>query len=205
MRVIIIGGGAFARELACWAQDAAAFGSIPAPAAYLDDAGDVMSPSYGLEYLGRVEDFQPDADDRLLMAIGDPVRKAAVAERLAGIRFETLIHPAASIARTVTVADGVIIGPHAYVAADARLGRLVGVNSLTGVGHDVQVGDFSTISSQVDLTGGVMLGDRVFVGSGARVLPNVHVGEGAKIGAGAVVVRKVRSGTTVFAAPARAL
>lgn len=205
MRVIVVGGGAFARELTCWARDAAREGGAPAPTAYLDDAGDTMSPSYGLEWLGKIEGYAPRPDDRLLMAIGEPKRKAEIAEAFGIDRFISVVHPTATVAETARLDEGVIIGPQSYVAADAHVGRLATVNSLSGIGHDVQVGAFATISSQVDLMGAVVIEQRAFVGSGARILPKVSVGAEARIGAGAVVVRKVKPGATFFAAPARAL
>lgn len=205
MRVIVVGGGAFARELTCWARDAARAGTGAAPTAYLDDAGDTMTPSYGLEWLGKIEGFALDPNDRLLMAIGEPKLKAEIAEALGVDRFLSIVHPTATVAETAHLNQGVILGPQSYVAADARVGQLATINSLSGVGHDVQVGAYATISSQVDLMGGVVVEERAFVGSGARILPKVSIGAEARIGAGAVVVRKVKPGATFFAAPARAL
>jgi len=207
-KAIIIGGGAFGRELLSWARahkdGAPAFDIV----GYVDDAGDLMAPHGGnrLGYLGSIERLEA-ADASLLIAIGEPATKRRITQQLEmrGARFATLIHPSAVVADTATLAPGVVIGPHAYVGTEARLDRLVCVNSLSGIGHDAVLGAFCTISSQVDITGGVQLGEEVFVGSGARILPKVRVGATARIGAGSIVVRTVKEGQSLFGAPARTL
>jgi sugar O-acyltransferase (sialic acid O-acetyltransferase NeuD family) len=207
-RWIVVGAGRFARELINWAADAADLGRSPPVSGFLDDSAAALDKfDYGLDYRGTIEDYQPQAHERLLMAIGDPLEKRRVGQLLKarGARFATLVHPSAVVARSARLGDGVVVCPHAVVSADATLGELVAVNALCGVGHDVVVGAWSTLSAQVDLTGAVQVGECCFFGSGARVLPNITVGAEARIGAGAVVMRKVAAGAVMYAAPARKL
>lgn len=207
-RWILVGAGRFARELINWAEDLAALGRAPRVSGFLDaSAGALDGFRYQLDYRGTIEDYQPQPDERLLMAIGDPLEKRRIGRMLKarGARFATLVHPSAVVARSARLGEGVVVCPQAVISADAVVGDLVAVNALSGVGHDVVIGAWSTLSSQVDLTGAVKVGECCFFGSGARVLPNMTVGAEARIGAGAVVMRKVAAGAVMYAAPARKL
>lgn len=205
-RIILVGGGAFARELLSWILDVADTTPLPKVVAFLDQDAAAFTGFAGIElsWAGDPAQYQPKSGDLFAIALGDPHVKADVCEGLdaRGGKFLTVIHPSASISRMAIIGKGVVIGPGTYVATHARLGDFVCVNSLTGVGHDAVVGPSSTISSQVDVMGAVTLGKSVFVGSGARLLPKISVGDRAKIGAGSVVVRSVKPDTTMFAKPA---
>lgn len=203
LRFILVGAGAFGRELINWAEDCGTpfAGFLDSSAAALDGF------DYRLDHLGTIEDFQPGPDDRLVMAVGDPAAKRGLAALLKekGARFAQLVHPSAVVARTARLGEGVVVCPHAMVSADARVGDFAAVNALSAVGHDVQLGAYSTLSAQVDLTGWVQVGEACFFGSGARVLPKVKIGAGARIGAGATVLRNVPEGATMYTAPAKKL
>ncbi len=204
---VLVGGGGLARELIDWftpSLSASGSGFV----GYLDDTGESMA-AYGsrLPWLGTIKDHAPSGDRQLVMAVGPPRGKAAVAETLtaAGAVFATLIHPTAWVSASARVDAGAVIGLHAHVSADAHAGELVLVGAFSGIGHDAAVGPGSTLSSYVDLTGGVTSGHTCLFGSGARVLPRLTIGERCTIGAGAVVVRNVPDDTTVYAQPARSL
>jgi sugar O-acyltransferase (sialic acid O-acetyltransferase NeuD family) len=205
-RIILVGGGAFARELLSWILDAADATPMPTVTAFLDRDPDALKafPELHLAWAGNPEDYDPQPGDRFAIALGDPVTKSDICQTLASKRAEflTVVHPSAIVSRSAKLGKGVVIGPGSYVATHALLGDFACVNSLTGVGHDAVVGAATTISSQVDIMGAVVLADEVFVGSGARLLPKISVGARAKIGAGAIVVRSVKPGTTMFAKPA---
>jgi sugar O-acyltransferase (sialic acid O-acetyltransferase NeuD family) len=207
-RIILVGGGAFAREVLCWIDQARITQALPSKVGYLDrEAGSIDPEKYSAEYFGDIEDFQPLPQDRLVMAIGDPKGKERTAAilRSKGGQFMTLIHPSAVLAPTAKIGQGCVICPHALVSADAQMEELVTVNTLSSVGHDVIVGSYTTLSSHVDLMGGAIISEMVFFGSGSRVLPKVKVGLGAKIGVGAIVGRTVKAETTMYTALARRL
>ena len=206
-RLILVGAGGFGRELINWSWDIEARGGS-AFAGYLDINVDVLAGSaYALPWLGTPDDYVPRAEDRFVVAIGDPAgkRKVVAGLRERGARFASLIHPTAVVARTATLGEGVVLCPHSLVSADARVGAFVALNATSSVGHDAVVGDYSTLSAHVDLTGNVRIGEGVFFGSGARVLPKVKVGAGARIGAGATIMRTVPDGATMFTMPAKKL
>ncbi|WP_306396221.1 NeuD/PglB/VioB family sugar acetyltransferase [Telluria beijingensis] len=206
-RTILVGAGAFARELIEWSLDGA-LEDGRAFTAFLDSSPAALDGfGYRLDYLGAIDDFIPREGDRLVMAIGDPAAKARLGGLLKarGARFARLVHPSATVARSALLGEGVVICPQAVVSSHARVGDLVAINALSGVGHDVVLGACSTLSCHVDLTGRVEVGEGCFFGSGARVLPKVAIGAGARIGAGATVMRNVPANAVMYAMPAKKL
>jgi sugar O-acyltransferase (sialic acid O-acetyltransferase NeuD family) len=202
---VLVGGGAFAREIADW------FGPTIATAGdrlagYLDDGPSPMAAfGYDLPHLGAIRDAPGEPSWRLVLALTGPADKQAVVERLGADRFAGLVHPSALVSGSARLGPGVVVAPFALVSAGAEVGAFATVNAYSSVGHDVRLGAFSTLSCHVDLTGRVRVGAGGFFGSGARVLPDVALGEGCRVGAGAVVVRDAPAGATLYAAPARRL
>jgi sugar O-acyltransferase (sialic acid O-acetyltransferase NeuD family) len=201
-RMILIGGGSFARELINW-FDGSNFYFV----GYLSNKKSFENYSYDLMYLGKPEDYVPQEDDLFVVAIADPETKKSVVDKMRcfGARFATIVHPSAAIAKTAVLGEGCIVCPQSVVSADATLSDFVTVNVLSSVGHDVAVGKYSTLSSHVDLTGFVEVGEGVFLGTGAKVLPKLKIGNSAKIGAGSIVVRNVQEGVVMYAMPAKRL
>lgn len=202
---ILVGGGGFGRELYDWFTP----GLVERGdrfVGYLDDNDAPMAP-FGrlLPQLGPITGGKPNPEARLVMAIGDPGGKAAVAQALGADAFATLVHPRAWVSASARLGRGCVIGPFADVSAEAVAGDFVGLNAYASIGHDARVGDYSTLSGYVDLMGGVTVGARAFLGSGSRVLPGLSIGDNCVIGAGAVMVRGAPADTTYYAAPARRL
>jgi len=207
-RLILVGGGGFARELINWADHLYGCTRGDSIMGFLDQSSDALGNfDYQTRYLGKIEDFCPMPGDKLLMAIGDPAGKKRIFEVLKkkGAEFAQLIHPTAVVANSAKLGEGVVVCPHALISADTIVGDLVSINTLSSIGHDVIVGNFCTLSAHVDLTGGVKVGECVFFGTGAKVLPKVKIASGAKIGAGALIMRSVAENGVMYALPAKKL
>lgn len=207
--VVIVGGGGFGRELACWLEQTLEHDAMRI-AGFLDDGFAVGAPvhvAYRYPVLGAIADYVIGEHDLFVLAIGAPAAKLRIAAELEarGAVFMSVIHPSALLARTAVLGKGVVMCPFSLVSADAEIGNFVALNAYTSIGHDAVVGAGCTLSAHVDITGSVVLGQGVFAGTHAAVLPKVKVGAGATIGAGAIVARNVAAGTTVYAMPAKKL
>src|ERR1700733_5394964 len=157
---ILVGGGGLAREVLDWFAPTLE-GSGSGFVGYIDDGDDPMAAfGHRLRHLGPIQGYTPTGARQLVMGIGSPAGKAAVAERLkaAGAVFATLIHPLAWIAASARIEAGAVIGPYAHTSADARVGELVMQGAFAGVGHDATAGACCSLSGHVDLMGGVETG-----------------------------------------------
>ncbi len=160
----------------------------------------------GLPVLGPVASIQPDEHLFLVMAIGNPLAKKQIMQRLSpGLHFATLIHPRAVLQdpETITLGAGVIIGAGSVLTTDISVGAHTLINLNCTVGHNVRLGMGCSLMPGAHLSGEVKLKDYVLVGSGACVLNGMLIAGEARIGAGAVVTRPVAAGVTVAGVPAR--
>lgn len=150
---------------------------------------------------------QLTADDRLVIAVGDPAARMAIAERL-NRRFHTLIAPSAIVGPDVLIGEGSILSDQTIVTASARIGRHFHCNIYSYVAHDCVIGDFVTFAPRVSCNGNVHVGDGAYIGTGAILRQGepgkpLVIGEGAVIGAGSVVLNDVPPNVTVVGVPAR--
>ncbi|MDR7334699.1 NeuD/PglB/VioB family sugar acetyltransferase [Roseateles asaccharophilus] len=208
-KIVIVGAGGMAREIIGLLAPLIQSGQV-AIRGLIDDTQapcESFSPGYPHPILGGIAQFTPQADDEIIIAIGDPAARLRIGAELRarGGRFYTLIHPLSVIAPDAKIGEGVIIYPYSLISANTQLADFVVINVHSGAGHDVSIGEGSVICAHVDLTGFVQVGRGVLVGSHASILPKVKLGEGSRIGAGSIVVRSVKAGATVFCQPARTL
>lgn len=120
-------------------------------------------------------------------------------------RFESVIHPRATVAASARIGRGSSILAGSVIAAQAAIGNHAIILQNTTVNHHTRVGDFVTLSAGITVLGYIEIGDNAFVGGGATIVPRCRIGASALVGAGSVVVGDVADGTVVAGNPAREL
>lgn len=198
--IYIIGAGGHGKVAVRVAQAA----GMCVAAVFDDDPAKWNSELFGVPIVGPVDAILRRSPLPTLLAIGDNVRRLALADSL-NLPWISLVHPAAYVDESVEVGAGVLVLPGAVVNADAAIGDYAIVNSNATIEHDCQVGAGAHISCCACLTGGVQVGRGALIGAGAVVLPGVTVSPFAQVGAGAVVTRYVAPAATVAGVPARIL
>lgn len=118
-------------------------------------------------------------------------KKLSLAWKAHGYRFLTIVHPATTIGRKVTLGHGCQIMAGCTLQSDTVVGDGVVVNTASNIDHDCRIGAYTFISPSCVICGGVEIGDDCFIGAGAILLPGVKLGNGVVVAAGGVVDRDV--------------
>jgi sugar O-acyltransferase (sialic acid O-acetyltransferase NeuD family) len=147
------------------------------------------------------------ANDQFHIAIGDNSSRESVFERLIGIGAQprTIVHRAAVVASSTTIAAGVLVAAGAIIGPEAHVGSGSIINHGAIVDHDCRIGGFVHVAPNATIGGAVEVGARVLIGSGASILPGLRVGDDAIVGSGAVVTADVPDAKVVAGVPARSL
>ena len=142
-----------------------------------------------------------------IVTIGDNAARRDVAAWLTGQGFKLVsaIHPAAILARDVTIGAGTVIMGGCVINTDAKIGANVIINTGATIDHDCVIGDGAHIAPGCHLCGGVHIGAGTFLGAGSTVVPSVHIGAAAIIGAGSAVLENIGDGIRAAGSPARPL
>lgn len=197
MRLLILGAGGFAKEVAdlvlCTGHEIAGFYEEA-------DTGRGRPP-----HNAPVLDHIPESGyDGMVVAVGDTALRRRFYESLSARRaFPVLIHPSASVSDHAKIGEASLVMQGCVVSADAYVGKNVLLNVGCYVAHDCRVGDHAHLAAAVMLGGRVHIGPGSLCGTASVVLPDVRVGGWSVSGAGAVVVRDVPDGALAVGVPAR--
>lgn len=146
-------------------------------------------------------------DLQVFIAIGDNHNRERIASELQqtypSLKFATLIHPGAHIARIVSIGEGTVIMPGAVVNNDSQIGKFVIINTNTCVEHDGKMEDFSSLAPGVTLGGNCKIGRSSAISIGATVKHGIQIGEYTVIGAGSVVLENIEAYSVAYGVPAK--
>lgn len=198
--LVIIGTGAFARETAELVHSINSVTPSWNLLGFLDDDsrlhGRVID---GHRVIGSVSWLGHHDDVSAVVCVGAPVRNghrrsAATALGVGDDRLATLVHPAAVVARSSSIAAGSVVGAGAVLTADVELGRHVVIMPGAVLSAGTRVGDRSVVGVGARVSSGVELGADVYLGAGCTVRQQMSVGDSSVITMGSVVTSSVPSG-----------
>ena len=213
MPIIILGTGGSSIDILDAIRDVndAAGRDLYKCVGFLDDDESKHGQSVsGLTVLGPIASAAKHADARFINGISSPTwfwkRDHIIAA--AGIppeRFETIVHPRASVSRAATVGRGVAILAGATVCAGAHVGDHVTILPACIVSHDCRIGDYTTMAGGACVSGSVRVGRCCYLGTRCAVREKLTIGDLCLVGMGSVVLSDVPENTVVVGNPARAL
>ena len=171
--------------------------------AFLDDA-EGLEECAGFPVIGEAAVANEIDGADFVVAIGNAGIRQRIQESLVG-NVVTLIHPNASISRSVEIGAGSVVMAGAVINSDAVVGRGSIVNTGASVDHDCRIGDFVHVSVGCHVAGAVSVGDRTWLGIGSTVSNNLNICEDCVVGAGSVVIRDICVPGTYVGIPAKLL
>jgi sugar O-acyltransferase (sialic acid O-acetyltransferase NeuD family) len=118
-------------------------------------------------------------------------------------RFETVIHPSASVSRTARLGRGVVVFQQVVITSNVQVGNHVIILPNTVISHDDVIGDYTCIAGGVCVSGQVTVGRSCYLGTNSTIIGNTEVGDQCLIGMGSCVLRNVPSNSVMVGNPAR--
>lgn len=197
MKIGLIGGGGFAKEVAEIAelrgfQISGYFSDLPGNSKWL--------------YLGKLNEAER-FKEKMHFAFcigavnGESLRRRReiiLSLKEKNLIFESMISPKAVISDGVQLGLGVIVAHGVVLSVDASIGEFCIVNTSAVVGHDAKVGFNSILAPLCFLGGNVEIESDVLVGPNSSILELRKIGRNSIIGCGAVVHRNIKPNTTLL-------
>lgn len=159
-----------------------------------------------LNCLKDAEEYFQSKDPRFILALGNPIHRKLVANKLTHIggKLTSILANSAILGKyEVELSDGLNIMHHVMISNSVKIGQGTLINAFSSIHHDTTIGKFCEVSPHAVLLGGSSLGNFTSVGANATVLPNVSIGSNVVVGAGAVVTKDLPDNCVVYGVPAR--
>jgi len=165
---------------------------------------------HGLRVLGPLSAAVQYRDCWYVNGIGNPLnfhRKHEIIARagIPGDRFETIVHPSASVSGMSCLGSGTVIFQKVVITSNVKIGNQVVILPNTVVSHDDTVGDFTCIAGGVCISGSSSIGRSCYLGTNCSINANVSIGDTCMIGMGSVVLGAVPDNSVFVGNPARFL
>jgi len=205
--IVLVGAGGLGRELLNYVLEVIGPSPHMRVKGFLDDNPGALTPyRCAFPIIGSILDYRIEPQDRLVMAIGDPVKRAELIRKVEarGGRFITIIHPRAYVASNATIGNGCIVGPFCAIGSDARVGDHVMLTSYSSLAHDSICQSFAVLSPYSTANGAAILEEGAFLGTHAVIHPMIRVGAWSKVASGSVVYRDVPPNCLALGNPAKA-
>jgi len=203
-KLIILGAGLFAEEVADYIfriKDYELVGFIEGVDRRRCDGKLLNHPIIWIDDVSRLVELD---SCKAVCAVGTTKRKHFIQQAVSsGLKFATIVHPAAQVSNSAILGKGTIISPGAIIAANTRIGCHVIINRGCLIGHHVEIGNYVTISPGANIAGKAKIGDLCYIGMGAVIIDGISVGNNSIVGAGSVVTKDVPCSVKVLGIPAR--
>ena len=209
-RLVILGAGGHAREVADIARHAQQAGADFELLGFIDDDprlhGKVLQDTPVLGGWGWLDGIER-SDLAVVVAVGSPhiCRRLALRARENELCFARVISPLAHISPYARLGEGAVVFPNTVVNAGAKLGEHCILNVGASISHDTSVGRYSNINPGAHVAGNVTIGEGCYIGMGTNVIQGRSIGGWTTVGAGAVVIRDLPANVTAVGVPAQVI
>lgn len=178
---------------------------------FLDDNPAKLNQSfYDVKVLGNLQMSKELKDCSFIFGIGstsnfwkrnDILSKLEIKDD----RFETIIHPTASVSQWATIMQGTVVFQNAVVTSGVKIGKHVMILPNSIISHNDLIGDFTCIAGGVSISGNVKIGEGCYIGANASIKEGLEIGKHCLIGMGSVLLNNVSENSIMVGNPAKFL
>jgi len=178
---------------------------------FLDDNPKKRNLSFhGVSVLGPLQKMKELQDCFFVFGIGSVSnfwkrQGILLGTGVADDRFETIVHPTASVSRFAAVGLGTVVFQNVTVTSNAKVGRHVYILPNSIISHDSVIGDFTCIAGGVCVSGNAHIGQSCYLGTNSTIKDGVKIKDSCLVGMGSVVLSDVPDNTVVVGNPAKFL
>jgi len=179
---------------------------------FLDDNKDNLGKDIlGVKILGPLTSASDyDKEVYFVNGIGSPsnfLKKEEIIKKtkIPIERFETIIHPTASVSRTSKIGRGVVIFQNVTITSNVAIGNHVIILPNTVISHDNIIGDYTCITGGVSISGNVKVGKLCYLGTNSTIIGNTRVGDCCLIGMGSVILEDIPDNSVFVGNPGKFL
>lgn len=194
-KLLIIGAGDFAKQMAYWVTSDAQFDVV----GFVDDYkknGEIVD---GYPVLGKVEDvvtlYESEVFEEAIIAIGynHLEYKYNLYNALKDkIPFATFIHSSCIVDRTSIIEPGCFIYPGCVIDMNVTIKHNTTINLSSTIGHDSIVEPCVFIAAKVLIGGCSIIGKQSMIGNGVITKDHISIIPEAHISAGSVILKNIR-------------
>ena len=161
----------------------------------------------GIDVIGKLADASNFKDAFFVNGIGSSLnfwKKKQIIQKtnIPLERFETIIHPTASVSKMSKIGLGTVIFQHVSITSNVVIGNHVIILPNSVISHDDIIGDYTCITAGVCISGGVTIGECCYLGTNCSVIDNVSIGHHCLIGMGSNVLTNVPENSVMIGNPA---
>lgn len=194
--IVLVGAGGLARDILTF------IGNVDQKfkGVLVDDEIDYKSLNTSIPYLGKIREYGIQADDELLIAIGENPGRKIVLDFFVqkGAHFYSYVHPTAIIPSNTLLAEGVIVGPYCVIGSNTFIGKNVFINKFCNVGHDVSIQENCIMYPYAMIGGNCNILESVVIATRSTIAPKLTVGNSSVISAHTFVKKSIEANSFIF-------
>jgi len=162
---------------------------------------------YGIKVRGPLRAATEFTDSFFINGIGSPsnfFEKENIISK-AGLpldRFETIIHPSASVSVTAQLGKGTVVFQNVTITSNVKIGNHVIILPSSVISHDDIIEDYTCIAGGTCVSGEVKVGKACYLGTNSSIAGKITIGEYCLIGMGCVVLNDVSPNSVMVGNPA---
>ncbi len=153
----------------------------------------------------------PVGEFSAIVALGDNGQRSKVVKEIMAtqskhnLKFVTLIHPKAVVARSAQIGLGTVVMAGAVINPEVKIDEHAIINTGSVVDHDCRIYDFASIAPGAVLGGNVKVFPHSVVSIGAVCKHNVEIAQHSVVGANSYVHKNIPEYSVAYGVPAKVI